>query len=152
MKAKSPSDEPLLNPPQIVSFYSWNFSTFFFRVLNPSMGHNTVEAHEIVCRVDHTGKIGDSPQGKKQKAARALLRDELQKQDFAEPVSLRASRIPGKVSRFRIAQIMPQMNRASRASRPGLTVCLLRILCNGLCTAQIPCRGRGTDVWSWMPG
>ena len=70
------------------------------------------------------------------KAATALLRDEFQKQDFAKPMSLRASRILGPVSRFRIAQIMPQKNRASRASRPGLTVGLLRILCNGLFTAQ----------------
>ena len=72
----------------------------------------------------------------KKKAATALLREELYKQDFAKPVSLRASRILGPISRFGIAQIWLQMNRASRASRPGLTVGLFR----------------GTDVSSWMPG
>ena len=86
------------------------------------MAHNTVEAYEVACRLDHTGKIDDSPHDKKQKAATALLRDELQKQDFAKPVSSRACRILRPVSRFRIAQIMPQMSRASRASRPGLIV------------------------------
>ena len=98
---------------------------------------STVEAYEIVWRLDHTGKIGDSSHGKKQKAATALFRDEFQKQDFAKPVSSRASRILGPISRFRNAQIMSQMSRASRTSRPGLSVGLLRILCNGLCTAQI---------------
>ena len=106
------------------------------KFLNPSMAHNTVEAYEIVCRLDHNVKLDESPQDKKQKAATALLRDESQKQDFAKPVSLRASKILCPVSRFRIAQSMPQMNHASRASRLGLTVGLLRILCNGLCTAQ----------------
>ena len=47
-----------------------------------------------------------------------------------------STNLSGQVSRFRIAQILPQMKLASRASRPGLTVGLLRILCNGLCTAQ----------------
>ena len=100
------------------------------------MAHNTVEANEIVCRLDHTGKIDDSPHGKKQKAATAFLRDEIRKQDFAKPVASRVSRILWPASRFRIAQILPQMCHASRASRPGLTVGFLRILCNGLCTAQ----------------
>ena len=87
----------------------------------------------IVRRLDHYGKLDESPQDKKQKAATALLRDEFQKQDFAKPVSLRVSRILGPVSRFRIAQILLQMKLASRASRPGQTVGVLRILSNGLC-------------------
>ena len=41
----------------------------------------------------------------------------------------------GPISRFRIAEILPRMKLASRASRPGLTVGLKRILCNGLWTA-----------------
>ena len=90
------------------------------KFLNPSMAHSTMEALAIVRGLDHDGKLDESPQDKKQKAATALLRDELQKQDFAKPVSLRVSRILGPVSRFRIAQIKPQMNLASRASRPGL--------------------------------
>ena len=36
----------------------------------------------------------------------------------------------------RMADILPHMKLASRASRPGLTVDFLRIHCNGLCTAQ----------------
>ena len=100
------------------------------------MAHNTTEAYEIVCRLDHTGKINDSPHGTKQKAATALLRDEIRKQDFAKPVASHVSKIFGPVSRFRIAQILPQMCHASRASRSGLTVGLFRILCNGLCAAQ----------------
>ena len=44
------------------------------------------------------GEVLESFQG--HVAATALLRDELQKQDFARPVSLRVSRILGPVSRF----------------------------------------------------
>ena len=51
------------------------------------MAHKTVEAYETVCRLDHNGKLNESPHGKKQKAATALLRDEFQKQDFARPIS-----------------------------------------------------------------
>ena len=106
------------------------------KCLNPSMAQSTMEAHESVCRMDHIGKIADSPNYKKQKAETTLLRDEIQKRDFAKLVAARVSRILGPVSRFRIAQILPQMCHASRASRPGLAVGILRILCNGLCAAQ----------------
>ena len=106
------------------------------KFLRPSMARNTMEAYEIVCRLDHAGQIDDSPHGKKQKAATALLRDKIRKQDFAKQVASRVSRIFGPVSRFRIAQILPQMCHASRASRTRLTVGIPRILCNGLCTAQ----------------
>ena len=71
------------------------------------MDHDTVEAHEIVCRLDHSVKIDDSPHGKKKKGATALLRDETRKQDFAKLMSLRASRILWPASHFRIAQILP---------------------------------------------
>ena len=107
-----------------------------FFLKNPSMAHSTMETYELACRLDHTGRIADCPNDKKQKAATTFLRDEIPKQDFAKPVAARLSRILGRVSRFRIAQILPQMKFASRASRPGLTVGLLRILCNGLCTAK----------------
>ena len=96
----------------------------------------TVEAYEFVRRLDPTGTNDDSPHGKKPKAPTALLRDEIRKQDFAKPVASRASRILGLVSRFRIAQSLPQMCHASRVSRPGLTVGFQRIFCNGLRTAQ----------------
>ena len=54
----------------------------------------------------------------------------------AKPVASRISRIFGPASRCRIAQILPQMCLASRASRPRVTVGFVRNLCNGLCTAQ----------------
>ena len=105
------------------------------KCLNPSFAHGTMETYEFVCRMDHTGKIADSPNDKKQKAATTLLCDEIQKQDFAKPAAARVSRILGPVSRIRIAQILPRMKLVSRASRPGLTAGFLRILCNRLCTA-----------------
>ena len=43
------------------------------------MAHSTMEAYEIVCRLDPTGRIADYPNDKKQKAATTLLRDEIQK-------------------------------------------------------------------------
>ena len=58
------------------------------------------------------------------------------KQDTANPVPARVSRVFGPVSRFLTAQILPQLCHASRASRPGLAVGMLHILCNGLRTAQ----------------
>ena len=81
------------------------------------------------------GTLDDSPHDTKQKAATALLRDELLMHDFARPVFLRASRILGPISRFRFAQIPLRMKRASRASCPGLHVGFFA-LCNGVCTAQ----------------
>ena len=73
---------------------------------------------------------------KKQKVATGLLRDKLFEQDFAGPISLRASKVLGPISRYRVADILPHMKLVSRASRLGLTVGVLRILYNGLCTAQ----------------
>ena len=68
--------------------------------------------------------------------ATGLLLDKLRKQDFAGPLSSRASRVLGPISRHRAADILPRMNSVSRASRRRLLVGFLRILCNGLCTAQ----------------
>ena len=65
-----------------------------------------------------------------------LLLDKLQKQDFAGPLCSRASRVLGPISRHRVADILHHMKIVSRASRPGLLVGFLPILCNGLCTAQ----------------
>ena len=68
---------------------------------------------------------------KKQKLATGLLCDKLYEQDFAGPISVRAFKILGPISRHRIADILLHMKLVSRASRPGLTVGILRILCNG---------------------
>ena len=73
---------------------------------------------------------------KKQKVATGLLLDKLHKQDFAGPLASRASKVLGPISRHRIAEILPHLNRVSRASSLGLLVAFLRIPCNGLCTAQ----------------
>ena len=64
-----------------------------------------------------------------------FLLSTLYEQDFAVPISLRASKVLGPISRYRVADILPHMKLVSRASRPGLTVGVLRILCTGLCTA-----------------
>ena len=77
-----------------------------------------------------------SRQDKKQKVATGLIRDELHTKDFAGPISLRASKILGPNSRYRVADILSHMKLESRASRPGLTVGFLRLLCNLLRTAQ----------------
>ena len=99
------------------------------------MGCSTANAVDIVCRLDRDGKLDEAPQNKKQKVATGLLRDKLHEQDFAGPISLRASKVLRPISRYRVADILLHMKLVSRASRPGLTVCVLRILCNGLCTA-----------------
>ena len=96
--------------------------------LAPSMARSTLEAFNIVRGLDRSGKPNDSPQDKKQKAATALLRDELLMHDFVGPFSLRATRIFGPISRFRVAEILPRMKLASRASRLGLTVGFLRMV------------------------
>ena len=100
------------------------------------MARSTADAFNIVCRLDHHGKLDEASQDKKQKVATGLICDNLHTQDFAGPISLRASKVLGPISRYRVADILPHMNLASRASRSGLTVGFLRILCNGLCTAQ----------------
>ena len=100
------------------------------------MACSTANAFDIVCRLDRDGKLDEAPHNKKQKVATGLLRDKLYEQDFAGPISPRASKVLGPISRYRVADVLPHMKLASRASRPGLTVGVLRILCNGLCTAQ----------------
>ena len=104
--------------------------------LAPSMARSTADAFNMVCCLDRNGKLDDSPQDRKHKAATTLLRDEIKRQDFAGPISLRASKGLGPISRFRVVEILLHMKLVSRASRPGLTVGFLRVLCNGLCTAQ----------------
>ena len=104
--------------------------------LAPSMTCNTANAFDIVCRLDRDGKLDDALQNTKQKIATGLLRDKLFEQDFAGPIYQRASKVLGPISRYRVADILLHMKLVSRASRPGLTVGVLRILCNGLCAAE----------------
>ena len=106
------------------------------KFLVPSMAYSTADAFDIVCRLDRNDTLDEVPQKTKQKVATGLLLDKLRKQDFAGRLSSRASKVLGPISRCRVADILPHMKLVSRASRPGLTVVFLRILCNGLCTAQ----------------
>ena len=89
--------------------------------LAPSMSRSTSDAFNIVCRLDPDGKLDEASQDKKQKVATGLIRDKQHTQDFAGPISLRASKVLGPISRYRIADILHHMKLASRASRPGLT-------------------------------
>ena len=100
------------------------------------MALSTANAFDIVCRLDRNDTLDEVPQNKKQKISTGLLLDKLHKQDFAGPLSSRASRALGPISRYRVADILHHMKLVSRASRPGLLVGFLRILCYGLCTAQ----------------
>ena len=69
-----------------------NWETEF---IAPSMARSTADAFNIVCRLYRNGKLDEVPQDKKQKVARRLLCDKLLKQDFAGPISLRASKVRG---------------------------------------------------------
>ena len=100
------------------------------------MASSTADAFDLVCRLDRTDTLVDVPQNNKQEAAAGLLLDELHERDFAGPLACRASKVLGPISRHRVADILPHMQIVSRASRPGLLVGFLRILCNGLCTAR----------------
>ena len=51
-------------------------------------------------------------------------------------IAARAPKVFGLITRHLTAQILPRMSRASRASRPGLAVGILCVLCNGVCMAQ----------------
>ena len=100
------------------------------------MAISTANAFDIVSRLDCNDTLDDVPQNKKQKVATGLHLDKLRNQDFAGLVACRASRVLGPISRHRVADILFHMKIVSRASRPGLLDVFLRILCNGLCTAQ----------------
>ena len=86
--------------------------------------------------MDKADRIADSPSDKKHKAATTLLRDAIQIRDFAVPIAARASRILGPISRHLMAQIIPMICDAARASRLGFAVGILRVLCNGMCQAE----------------
>ena len=104
--------------------------------LVPSMAFSSADAFDIVSRLDLNGTLDDVPQNKKQKIATGLLIDKLHEQDIAGPLSSRASRVLGPISRHRGADILHHIKLVSCASRPGLTVGFLRIFGNELCTAQ----------------
>ena len=100
------------------------------------LAFSTANAFDIVCRLDRADTLDEVPQNKKHNVAIWLLMNKLHNQDFAGPLASRASRVLGPISRHRVADILHHMKSVSRASRPGLLVGFLCILCNGLCTAQ----------------
>ena len=123
------SNTLIQGPQKIQAVREYDFAPMFAissdwekNFLVPSMARSTAEAVHIVLCLDHTCKLDDAPQDKRQKVATTLLRDKLLAHDFAGPVSQLASRILGPISRFRVAEILTHMKLASRASRPGLTV------------------------------
>ena len=66
----------------------------------PFMARGTADAFNIVCRLDHDGKLHEASQNKKQKVATSLIRDKLHTQDSAGPISLRASKVLEPISRY----------------------------------------------------
>ena len=66
----------------------------------------TLRKHMILFVVlDREDTLDDVPPSKKQKLAAGLLPAKLHKQDFAGPLSSRASRVLGPISRHRVADI-----------------------------------------------
>ena len=86
--------------------------------LVPSMAESTADAFVIVVWIA-MAPLMKFRSMKKQKVATGLLLDKLHKQDFAGPLSSRASKVLGPISRYRVADILPHMKLVSRASRPG---------------------------------
>ena len=87
-----------------------------------------MEALEYVRLIARTGKNDDSPNHRMQKAATTLLCDTIQNRDFALLVARRASKALGPISRFHVAQILPMICKAARASRPWLAVGIFRLI------------------------
>ena len=76
----------------------------------------------------HTG-------GKIKKAATTLLCDTIQKRDFADKLPHGRPRFWDRSVDI-VAQIWTMIRNAARVARPGLLVGILRVLCNGMCTAK----------------
>ena len=93
-----------------------------------------MEAYEYVRQMDRAGEIADSLSHRIREAATTLLCATIR--DFALPIARRASKVLGPNSRHHVAQIVPMIRNAARASRPGLAVGILRVLCNGMSTAK----------------
>ena len=63
----------------------------------------------MTCRLDRNGKLDEVSPDKKQKVAMPAQR-QTTLQDFAGPNPLRASKVLGPISRFRVVKILPHMN------------------------------------------
>ena len=119
--------------------------------LAPSMARSTADAFNKVCRLDRNGKLDEVSQDKKQKVATSLFCDKLHTQDVAGPISLRASKFLGPVSRYRIADTLHHMKLASRDSRPGLTAGFASFATGCVRHKDFTLKERNKRA-SWMPG
>ena len=89
------------------------------------MSRSTVDAFNIGCRLDHDGKLDEVSQDQQQKVATGLLRDKLHTQDFAGPISLRASVVHSQLF-LCIATLLP-LRSSNASANPGafhLMTCL----------------------------
>ena len=101
------------------------------------MAYCTVEVYKNVCQSVRIGNMPPSPARNLQKAAMNLLSfTTIQQRDFSQPISVRASRVLGPISRHHVAQIIHMVRNAARASRQRLAVGLLRVLCNCMGTTR----------------
>ena len=91
-----------------------------------------MEAHNLVCRVNRSGAALGSPPHKVQSAATTLLYEMEQARDDSRQNAKRATKILGPINRRCIAQILPAIRSASRATRSGLTFSIIGILCHVL--------------------
>ena len=90
------------------------------------MAHITLEAYEIVCRLEYSGNLDDSPMARNKRL----------------PLPCSATNNMSRTLRDQSLYELPEffdqsvVFALSRASRPGLPVCFLRTLCIRLCSAQ----------------
>ena len=84
--------------------------------LIPSMTFGIANAFDIFCRLDCDDTLDEVSQNNKQKVASGLFLVKLRAQDFAGLLSSRAPRVLGPISRHRIADILPHIERVSSSS------------------------------------
>ena len=83
-----------------------------------------------------TAKLLILPTTRCRRLPQPFLCDTIQKRDFALPTAQRTAKVLGPISRHHVAQILPMIRKAARATRPGLAVGILRLLCNGMCATK----------------
>ena len=105
------------------------------KFLKTPMAHSTMEAYEYARHLGHACRIADSPSDKKQKAATVLLRDAIQKRCFFPD---HCTCLPNLGTDQQTPQGTNHTDDLyfSTCLRPGLAVGILRVLCNGMSTAN----------------
>ena len=105
------------------------------RELKPSMALSTMEAYEnvrqiVLATLPTLPEIGYRMPPRPCSATRFKNVILLYQLPNGPPKNL------GPISRHHVAQILPMIRNAARASRPGLAFGVLRVLCNGMCAAK----------------